>query len=91
MNAVATRHICCDCHAPATVHYCLGATRCEKCSEAFGAKNRAEEAARIAAQRCDECGEHYSGYGCEECCDHEPDPDEGMHCLGCGKDCSEGA
>lgn len=43
------------------------------------------------------CHEHTpktSCEGCEEedcqfCCDHEPDADEGWHCLNCGKDCSE--
>lgn len=40
---------------------------------------------------CEECGDPIAidGYGCQECCDHEPDADEGYHCLNCGKDCSE--
>lgn len=38
---------------------------------------------------CEECGESYYEHGCQECCDHEPDADEGFHCLLCGKDCSE--
>lgn len=38
---------------------------------------------------CEGCGEPYYGYGCEDCCEHEPDADEGFHCLLCGKDCSE--
>lgn len=30
-----------------------------------------------------------SGYECQECCSHEFDPDEGFHCLNCGKDGAE--
>lgn len=41
--------------------------------------------------KCEECGSEIEldGYGCQKCCDHEPDPDEGYHCLQCGKDCYE--
>ncbi len=41
--------------------------------------------------KCDECNHTYPDhqYGCQDCCNHEPDPDEGNHCLQCGKDCSE--
>lgn len=40
---------------------------------------------------CEECNEPIAlkGYDCQECCDHEPDEDEGYHCLRCGMDCSE--
>lgn len=42
-------------------------------------------------ETCEFCGKEIAvkGYSCQECCEHEPDPDEGYHCLLCGADCSE--
>jgi len=42
-------------------------------------------------QKCDECGKPTeSPYDvCTDCCDHEPDADEGFMCLHCGKECAE--
>ena len=88
--------VCIDCHGPGTVHYVFGAVRCEQCADTFSAANRAEKAAAekawLKANPCETCGEQsaIAYYGCQECCDHEPDADEGMHCLSCGKDCSGG-
>lgn len=86
---------CADCNqAEGTVTYFFGNVRCEPCSDAFQKKNREEEIARdakwIKENPCEECGEEVAMayYGCQNCCEHEPDPDEGFHCLGCGKDCS---
>lgn len=78
------KEACHDCkQAPATVHYVLGAKRCQACSDAFDLANRehkaAEEAARIAAHVCDE-----SDDVCEECCEHE-EHDHG-YCMDCGAD-----
>ncbi len=43
-------------------------------------------------KRCSECPRlveyEYSDY-CQQCCEHEFDPNEGWHCLECGKDGSE--
>ena len=40
--------------------------------------------------KCDSCGKIgvYLDI-CESCCTHEFDPDEGYHCLACGKDGAE--
>lgn len=44
---------------------------------------------------CESCEQAFEpiakGYDshCQECCDHEFDPDEGYHCLNCGKDGAE--
>lgn len=38
---------------------------------------------------CEDCGEKYEHYGCENCCNHDFDPDEGYICLNCGKDGAE--
>ncbi len=45
----------------------------------------------MKANKCEECGDEiHSDYdSCTQCCDHEPDSEEGFHCLICGKDCSE--
>lgn len=43
-------------------------------------------------KECPDCGElmktHWE-YGCQACCDHEFDPDEGFMCLNCGKEGAE--
>lgn len=89
---------CCDCKvAEPTVHYFGGAKRCQPCSDSFRDANRAEEAAAdkawLEANPCEICGKQsaIAHYECQECCEHEPDADEGYHCLSCGMDCSEGA
>jgi hypothetical protein len=41
---------------------------------------------------CTQCGADASasaGDYCQECCEHEFDPDEGFMCLDCGKDGAE--
>lgn len=42
-------------------------------------------------QVCDTCGEPLSlkGYDCQNCCDHDPDPQESYMCVNCGADCFE--
>lgn len=36
---------------------------------------------------CPDCKEPIAvaGYECQECCEHDYDPDEGYSCLNCGK------
>lgn len=48
---------------------------------------------RHAVATCEHCNNPITvkGYSCQECCEHEPDADEGYHCLNCAKDCSESA
>lgn len=83
--------ICNDCDELGTVHYVLGAARCQKCADIFNELNRMkrwEKANKV--HKCENCSETYRGeYACPHCCDHEPDSSEGYHCLNCGTDCNE--
>ncbi len=73
------------------VHY-IFCSRCEPCSDIFQAKLRAKRAAENAAAKCEECGVLTGSTSfdyCEECCEHDFDPDEGNMCLSCGQDGTE--
>lgn len=73
-------------HAHSGIH---GDTiRCRPCWESFNRKNQEERDKN--KPKCLECGAPAYIDLCEECCEHnDVDPDEGYHCLDCGKDCSE--
>lgn len=74
----------------ATRHYVLGTKRCDPCSARFDFQNwKRRYLLKNAEHICEDCNNKWIGqYGCPVCCEHEPDPDEGYHCLSCGKDCS---
>lgn len=54
-------------------------------------KMEAEVLLKSHKERCEYCNEEIAleGYSCQACCEHEPDADEGYHCLICGKCCAE--
>lgn len=86
------KNFCYDCHKnKGTVFYGDGAKRCEPCAAIFNKKNRDERLRKENEKhKCCDCNETYTGtYACPHCCEHEPDADEGYHCLVCGTDCSE--
>lgn len=85
--------ICVDCLVrEGTVTFGLGDKRCQKCADIFHNMNYYNRVYKEnKGHKCEDCGEVYCGpYACPHCCDHEPDADEGYHCLNCGTDCSEG-
>lgn len=43
----------------------------------------------VIAQACENCGDISWNEICQECCDHEHDPDEGFMCLNCGHEGAE--
>lgn len=84
----------CDCignyYSPGHDHWVLGQIRCKPCGDAKReiwraerAKEDAEKQARIAAHIAADCPD--DGEVCENCCEHDFDPDEGFMCLSCNK------
>lgn len=43
-----------------------------------------ESAIKIHCEQCQDAGE-INGKGCQACCPHDFDPEEGNMCLGCDK------
>lgn len=69
---------------------------CLKCSKQFWAwkEGKAEMPKSASLEDAIDCSfcedkQELNGEPCEECCDHEFDPDEGFCCLNCGKDGTE--
>jgi hypothetical protein len=89
---------CIDCGSGDIKVYWGGGGRCQKCSDKFGAdwetrrqlQFKREQEIEDALPPCEECGEAqvlvYGEASCQECCNHDYDPDEGMMCMNCNRE-----